>query len=79
MPDEPVQGGQEGVEAEAVRSLGLPALKHQRVEGRRAVVGGGETILVCHCLHHLRTERERERLETEAGQMVRGVLCNGLT
>lgn len=57
VPDEPIQGGEERVEAWPVPSVGLPALKHQRVEGRGAVVGGRETILVCYGLHHLQRER----------------------
>lgn len=63
VPDEPIQGGQEGVEGWPVSSISLPALKHQRVKGRGAVVWGRETILVCNCLHHLQGERMRETLE----------------
>lgn len=56
MPDEAVQGGQDGLEARPVPSLGLPALQHQRVEGRGAARGGGETKLVGDGLHHLGLE-----------------------
>lgn len=69
MPNEPIQGGQEGVEGWPVPSISLPALEHQRVEGRGAVVWGRETILVCHSLHDLQgvggrgrgSEREKRR------------------
>lgn len=53
MPDEPVQGGEERVEAWPVPAIHLPALQHQRVEGGGAVGGGGEAVLVCYRLHHL--------------------------
>lgn len=62
MPDEAIQRGQEGFERRPVPSIGLPALQHQRVEGRGATVWGGEAILFCYCLHHLqRRERGRHR------------------
>lgn len=62
MPDEPVQRGQEGFERRPVPSISLPALEHQRVEGRGATVWGGQAILVCYCLHHLQRERARKTL-----------------
>lgn len=61
VPDESIQGWQESVEAWPVPSVCLPALKHQRVEGRGAVGGGRETVLVCYGFHHLQRESERQK------------------
>lgn len=71
VPDEPIQGGQEGVEAWPVPSISLPALKHQRVEAWGAVVGGRETILVCYCLHYLQRE---ETLDISRADGVRSLV-----
>lgn len=63
MPDEPVQGGQEGFERQPVPPISLPALEHQGVEGRGATVWGREAILVRYCLHHLqKSERGRHKV-----------------
>ena len=67
---EPVQGGEEGVEGRTVAPLCLPALQHQGVERWGAVMGGGKTILVCYCLHHLEREME-ERWRRGGGEVER--------
>lgn len=56
VPDEPIQRGQDGLEVWPVPAISLPALKHQRVEGRGAVVRGREAILIRYRLHHLQRQ-----------------------
>lgn len=56
VPDEPIQRGEELVEAWPLSPFGLPALEHQGVEGRGAVVRWREPILICYRLHHLQTQ-----------------------
>lgn len=59
MSYEAVQRRQDAVKAGSVSSVGLPALQHQRVEGRGAAVWGRETVLVCNCLHYLEKRKVR--------------------
>lgn len=73
VPDEPIQGGQEWVEGWPVPSISLPALKHQGVQGRGAVVGGREAILVCYSFHHLERE-QHNTLDTSRAEGVRSLV-----
>lgn len=75
MPDEPVQRGEDGVEARPVRSFRLPALQHQGVKGRGAAVGGREPVLIRYRLHHLQTRRGRR--SAEVGQTVEQLCAAG--
>lgn len=73
MPDEPVQGGEERVKARPVLPVRLPALQHEGVQGRGAVEGGGEPVLIHHGLHHLETKGQEVRREMGSrGQRKRG-------
>lgn len=73
MPDESIQGGEQRVEARPFPAIVLPALEHQRVEGRGAVVGGRETILICNCLHHLQ-RKASETLDIRRADGVRSLV-----
>lgn len=68
VPDEPIQRGQDGLEGWPVPAISLPALEHQRVEGRGAVVRGREAILICYRLHYLQ-QQSRGSVRTQVGRM----------